>query len=76
MSAFMHFPGHWNRDFIKLLLNSAQLLISQISGDECWVKVKIALLRKLARLGRRWTHVAKNQLPHWQSEFLKGSFIG
>ena len=26
-------------------------------------KEKIALLRKLANLGRRWTHVPKNQIP-------------
>lgn len=26
-------------------------------------KEKIALLRKLANLGRKWTHVPKNQIP-------------
>lgn len=26
-------------------------------------KEKIALLRKLANLGRRWTHAPKNQIP-------------
>ena len=30
--------------------------------DKCWVKGKIALLRKLAILRRKWTHVLKNQL--------------
>ena len=34
-----------------------------ILRHKCWVKGKIALLRKLAILGRKWTHVLKNQLP-------------
>ena len=38
-------------------------LKNPILRDKCWVEGKIALLRKPAILGRRWTHVPKNQLP-------------
>ena len=38
-------------------------LKNPILRDKCWVKGKIALLRKPAILGRRWTHVPKNQVP-------------
>lgn len=37
-----------------------------ILRDKCWVKGKIASLRKPAILGGRWTHVPKNQLPTLQ----------
>ena len=55
---------------------SCSLLKNLILKDKCWVKGKIALLRKQTILGRRWTHVPKNQLPvvdQWARDF-KGEF--
>ena len=53
-------------------------LHNPILTDSAWVEEKISLLRKLTILGRRWTHVPKNQLPlvHQEEEFLKGNFKG
>ena len=62
-------------DFLRLLLNLYKVkmifvteltfgylsLKNPILRDKCSVKGKIALVRKLAILGRRWTHVPKNQ---------------
>ena len=42
---------------------SCSSLKNPILRDKCWVKGKIALLRKLTILGRRWAHVPKDQLP-------------
>jgi len=42
--------------------------------DKCWVKGKIALLRKLAILRRKWTHILKNQL--FLADQDKGEFQG
>ena len=50
-----------------------------ILRDKCWVKGKVALLRKSAILGRTWTHVPKNKLPSASQggqKLLKGSFRG
>ena len=46
--------------------------------DNCWVKGKIALMRKLAILGRKWIHVLKNQLflADQDTGALKGEFQG
>ena len=49
---------------IDLKLESSLLKSSwPILRDRCWVKGKVALLRRSAILGRRWTHVPKNKLP-------------
>ena len=53
-------------NFMEVLPNSSSAayhLRIQYLRDRCWRKGKIALLRKPAILGRRWTHVPKNQLP-------------
>ena len=42
---------------------SCSWLRNPILRQKCWVKGKIALLRKPAILGRRWTQVPKNHLP-------------
>ena len=54
------------------------LLKNPVLRDKWWVKGKIALLRKLAILGKRWTHVPKNQLPvvHQGTKGFKGAFQG
>lgn len=49
-------------------------LKTPIQGDKYWVKEKIFLLRKLTILGRRWTHVPKNQLP--TPQVLLRDYIG
>ena len=63
---------------IDLKLESSLLKSSwPIVRDKCWVKGKVALLRKSAILGRRWTHVPKTQTSLCQpggQELLKGSF--
>ena len=61
------------------LLNSGflcLLLKNPILRDKCGVKLKTALLRKPAVLGRQRTNVPKNQLPlaDQGQEFLNGNF--
>ena len=53
-------------------------LKNPILRDKCWVKGNIALLRKLAILGRRWIHVPKKQLPlaDQGARGFKGEFHG
>ena len=53
-------------------------LHNPILTDSAWVEEKISLLRKLTILGRRWTHVPKNQLPidHQGTRVFKGEFQG
>ena len=65
------------------LLHFRQIL-SQLSHkgnplrDKCWVKGKIALLRKPVMLGRRWTHIPKNKLPAADlgARVFRGEFQG
>ena len=66
------YKGHW---LLRVLLNLYKVkmifvteltfgylsLKNPILRDKCSVKGKITLVRKLAILGRRWTHVPKNQ---------------
>ena len=49
--------------FVTELSLSCSSLKNPILRDKCWLKGKMALLRELAILGRRWTHIPKNQLP-------------
>ena len=48
-------------------------LKNPILREKCWVKGKVALLKKLVILRRKWTHV-QSQLPPSPTELLKGSF--
>ena len=62
-----------------MLLNSSfscSLLKNPTLRDKCSVKLKTALLRKPAILGRQRTNVPKNQLPlaDQGQEFLNGNF--
>ena len=52
------------------------MLKNPIQRDRYWVKGKIALLRKLAILGRRQTHVPGTQVltAIKGPQFLKGGF--
>ena len=53
-------------------------LQSPILTDSGWVEGKISLLRKPTILGRRWTHVPKNQVPtdDQGTRDFKGDFQG
>ena len=62
-----------------LLLNSGfscSLLKNLMLREKCGVKLKIALLRKAAVLGRQRTNAPKNQLlfADQVQEFLNGNF--
>ena len=72
-------PERWEtKEIVTELRFGCSLLKNPIRRDKCWVKGKIALLRKPAILGRKWTHVPKNQLPiaDQGARAFKGEFQG
>lgn len=68
------------RSLVGMLLNSGLVFVAQEVCTDRHVlgKRKDALLGKPAILGRRWTHVPKNQLPvaSWWSRAPRGQFQG